>query len=226
MKKATLFINPLCKSLEAAKNDAHAFRMAKYMKDHFDYFGIQAPIRKEITRKFLKENPLPKGKELMIIAKKMWKLPQREYQYIAMDFLIRKSRYLEVEAIDFLVYLITTKSWWDSVDSIASNLVGTYFELYPQEKRSYTQKWIHSENMWLQRTAIIFQLKYKNNLDEDLLFEHILICAGSKEFFIQKAIGWALRQYAKTQPMAVKRFVENNELKSLSKREALKGIIF
>jgi len=120
--------------------------------------------------------------------------------------------------------MITTKSWWDTVDFIAAKLVGDYFKKYPNQIGKYIQKWINSDNMWLQRTAILFQLKYKNQLDPKLLKYIIQSQLGSNEFFINKAIGWVLREYSKTNPTWVFNFVNTNEkgLSNLSKTEALR----
>ncbi|MEZ4888313.1 MAG: DNA alkylation repair protein [Chitinophagales bacterium] len=118
-------------------------------------------------------------------------------------------------------FMIVHKSWWDSVDTTAK-WVGVFFKKYPTMTKPVTKRWITSDNMWLQRMAIIFQLAYKKDTDVDLLFEYVLRKSDSKEFFIQKAIGWALRQYAKTDANAVWRFVDVTDLAPLSRREALK----
>ena len=117
--------------------------------------------------------------------------------------------------------MIVHKSWWDTVDATAK-YVGVFFKKHPHLTKPTTLRWITSDNRWLQRMAIIFQLAYKKETDVDLLFEYVLRKADSEEFFIQKAIGWALRQYAKIDAAEVKRFVEVTDLKPLSKREALK----
>ena len=118
--------------------------------------------------------------------------------------------------------MIKQKSWWDSVDHIATWILGPYFQKYPNQIKDVTFKWNQSENFWLQRSSIMFQKSYRSKTDTKLLTDYILHCAGSKEFFIQKAIGWALREYAKTNPDWVKKFVKTNELPVLSRREALK----
>jgi 3-methyladenine DNA glycosylase AlkD len=121
-------------------------------------------------------------------------------------------------------YIITHKSWWDTVDFIASNLIGSYFKHFPHEKQTFIDKWLASENIWLQRTALLFQLKYKNQIDESLLKYIITNLLGSDEFFINKAIGWILREYSKTNPTWVTGFVTETDLHPLNKREALKWL--
>jgi 3-methyladenine DNA glycosylase AlkD len=119
-------------------------------------------------------------------------------------------------------YMLTTKSWWDTVDNI-SHVVGIHFKRYPKAREKYLAKWRSSKNVWLRRTAILYQLDYKVETDFDLLCEIIRENLGETEFFINKAIGWALRQYARIDPKAVKKFVkETTELHPLSRREALK----
>ncbi|MCK5077528.1 MAG: DNA alkylation repair protein, partial [Calditrichia bacterium] len=117
-----------------------------------------------------------------------------------------------------------TKSWWDTVDFIATNLVGPLFEKYSELIIPYTKKWMDSGNIWLQRTSILFQLKYKEKTDFKLIIGFIQQCSSSNEFFIQKAIGWILREYSKTDASTVIEFVKNNKLAPLSEREALKWL--
>jgi 3-methyladenine DNA glycosylase AlkD len=117
--------------------------------------------------------------------------------------------------------LITTKSWWDSVDSIAP-LVGELARKYPELVEENINHWSKHDNYWLRRASILFQLKYKDETNEALLYDYMVKNADSKEFFIQKAIGWALREYSKTNPKSVKAFIEGNQLAPLSIREGSK----
>ena len=127
--------------------------------------------------------------------------------------------------IKTLEYLIVTKSWWDTVDSLAGGTVGIHFLRFPEVREQYLARWRASKNFWLRRTTILFQLGYEQNTDFDLLCDIIRENLGSNEFFINKAIGWALRQYARTDPKAVKKFVNaTKELNPLSRREAMKHL--
>lgn len=117
--------------------------------------------------------------------------------------------------------MVTHKSWWDTVDYISIKLMGAYFKKFPEQRELYVKKWLASENIWLQRSALLFQLKYKENLDTTILSNAINYLVGSKEFFINKAIGWVLREYSRTNPKWVVDFVEKTNLNSLSRREAL-----
>ncbi|TAE07534.1 MAG: DNA alkylation repair protein [Bacteroidetes bacterium] len=127
-------------------------------------------------------------------------------------------------ALELVESLIITNSWWDSVDYLAPRIAGKLFSRFPEQIERYTSRWIESDNFWLQRSAIIFQLAYKTKTDSALLFAYVERRKDSKEFFIQKAIGWALRQYARSAPQAVRDFVNHTDLAPLSRREALKHL--
>jgi len=218
------YIKPLVKEFRNKANPKNAEPMAKYMKNLFPYLGIKTPERKELLKQFYKENGFPEIFDLKQIVLDLWELPEREYQYFAIGMLRKFSRKLDENFIELFEHLIITRSWWDSVDGIASWLIGSLFKRFPKLIKPYTEKWMKSGNMWLQRTVILFQLNYKDKTDVKLLFKNIKKCMDSKEFFIQKAIGWALREYSKTDAQVVIDFVENNELATLSKREALKWL--
>jgi 3-methyladenine DNA glycosylase AlkD len=199
--------------------------MKKYMRGQFDYLGIKSPQQGELHRQFIAEHGLPPADAMDRIARDLWSLPQREYQYSAVSFLGRLTAQLDPSILDTVEFLIVTKSWWDTVDSLAGNVVGALFKRLPAARRKYLAKWRRSENLWLRRTTLLFQLNYKGDTDFDLLRSLIRQSLGSDEFFINKAIGWALRQYAWTDPRAVKKFVRSEkDLHPLSRREAMKNI--
>ena len=218
------YVKPLVKSFKANANPANAEPMAKYMKNLFPYLGIKTPLRKELYRVFVKENGLPEITELKQIVLDLWDLPEREYQYVAIELIRKFSKKWNEDFIDLFETLIITKSWWDSVDGLASWMVGEHFRRFPHLRDQYIDRWMKSGNMWLQRTCLLFQLGYKDKTDEMLMGSIIMALNGSKEFFINKAIGWILREYSKTDSQAVINFVENNKLSNLSKREALKWL--
>jgi len=120
--------------------------------------------------------------------------------------------------------MVLHKSWWDTVDFIASHLMGSYFKTYPEYRQTFVDKWLDSGNIWLQRCALLFQLKYREQFDTELLVNIIHQLLGSKDFFINKAIGWILREYSKRNPQWVMEFINQTELHSLSRKEALKVI--
>jgi 3-methyladenine DNA glycosylase AlkD len=158
------------------------------------------------------------------IIERLWEMPQREFQYFGVDLLEKNVKNSDNSNLLLIEFMITNKSWWDTVDSIAIRVVGGLFKNQPELTIPYTEKWMASGNIWLQRTAILFQLKYKSNTDTDLLFKYILELKGSTEFFINKAIGWALREHSKTDPCLVIKFADSHSLSALSRREALKVI--
>lgn len=199
-----------------------ALPMQRYMRDLFPFLGIKSPLRKELTKQLIGKHGIPD--DWRTVTRELWDLPEREYQYLALDLLYRVRKHFGAEDLHLLEELITSKSWWDTVDTLAGTLAGIYFQKYPEQILPSVKTWLASDNIWLKRTAILFQLKYKQKTDVSLLFSTIRACADSREFFIQKAIGWALREYAKTDPDAVRRFVESETLAALSSREALKNI--
>lgn len=205
-------------------NPENAFFMKKYMKEKFSFLGIKSPERRALTRAFYKNYTRPDINNIENIVRQLWKMEEREFQYFAMELVEKELKKMGRYDIQLFEYFIVNKSWWDTVDFIAANLVGKHLLNFPGLIEQMNKKWISSENMWLNRTALLFQLKYKNDMDAKLLKQNILKCRDSKEFFIRKAIGWVLREYSKTNPVWVSEFVDSITLSPLSKREALKWI--
>ena len=141
-----------------------------------------------------------------------------------MDILDKAVKKLPPSSVTFIEELIRTRSWWDTVDFLAANVAGKFFRIYPEMIRPVSTRWMDSDNIWLQRSCLLFQLKYRLGTDLDLLYSFIERLKGSDEFFIRKAIGWVLREYSKTDPAAVKNYVNTHNLKPLSRKEALKVI--
>ena len=224
------YLAPLIVAFENKANPEVAHQMEKYMRHLFPFFGIKSPERSEVYKDFIKKKGLiPKANRLEIVQW-CWQAPQREYQLFAMEFLGRTTRNEPEDILELYEYMIVTKSWWDTVDYIAINLVGAYFKNYPESIEKVTNQWMKSQNMWLLRTCLLFQLKYKSQLNTKLLHSFISELRQSKEFFIRKAIGWVLREYSKTNPNFVIEYVKSNDLAPLSQREALlwmkkKGVI-
>lgn len=217
------YVNSLKTLVEQNANPDQAAPMKKYMRDQFDYLGIKSPQLKTLFRQAIVENGLPSFEELDTVIRELWDLPQREYQYLAINLMERLEKKLPAGTIKTLEYMITHKSWWDSVDNI-SHIVGVQFKRYPELREKYLKKWRASGDFWLRRTAILFQLDYREETNFDLLSDIIRENLGSNEFFINKAIGWSLRQYARIDPEAVKKFVKSTSLHPLSQREAMKHL--
>jgi len=219
------YIKKITSLFKSHANTENAPQMKRYMRNQFEFFGIKSPLRREICSCFFKTEFWPDYKEVGIVTRKLWQLPEREYQYVAVELLGKYRKQISQEIIHLLVYIITHKSWWDTVDGIAKNLVGEYFKHFPDTKGEIIDQWIQSGNIWLQRTTLLHQLGYKRNTDIHLLFELIERLKGIDEFFIQKAIGWSLREYSKVNPEVVKKYIKDHQLSPLSKREGMKAIL-
>lgn len=205
-------------------NDENKEPMEKYMRNHFPFLGIRTPERKDILRRFLLENGKPPLEWLEPLVTFLYSQPEREFHYAALAMIDLHIKKLDAEFLPILEKLIITNSWWDTIDHIAPNHVGAILLKDKNAITDYPDRWIQDDYFWLQRSAILFQLKYKQKTDEVKLFQIINQRKDSKEFFIQKAIGWALREYSKTSPDAVITFIKNNELAPLSQREGMKHI--
>jgi 3-methyladenine DNA glycosylase AlkD len=218
------YVTSLKTLFEQNADPIQAAPMKKYLRDQFEYLGIKTPKNVALQIAYYAEYGLPELSELDQILHDLWTLPHREFQYVALGLLGKFENKLPGEFIDTVEYLVVTKSWWDTVDALASHTVGTHFKRFPKIRERYLKKWRKSKTIWLRRTAILFQLGYKKETDFELLTEIINENLGSDEFFINKAIGWALRQYAYTDPKAVKKFVKSTPLHPLSRRAALKHL--
>ena len=220
------FIEDLENAFAEKNNTENAVAMAKYMRNLFSFFGIKTGERRRIFKEIWKKNKNEVEKNSREIALKLYSKPQRELQYCGIEILMKqlKGNYKK-EDIHLIEKLITTNSWWDSVDTIAKYILGEYLLEFAFETENVIERFSNSENMWLNRSAILYQLGYKQKTNFDLLQSECEKHKNSNEFFIQKAIGWALREYAKTNPLAVINYVTNTNLKPLSRKEALKNII-
>jgi len=216
------YIDALEIELDGKSNPKVALGQKAYMRNQFEFYGLKANERREIQKPFFTNQYLPKKSDVDIIIKSLLEKPQRDFHYFAQELAYIYVNQLELKDIKLFEYMVTHKSWWDSVDFIANKLMGAYFKIYPEQKNKYVEKWLKSNNIWLQRSALLFQLKYKEDLDKELLSSTINALLGSKEFFINKAIGWVLREYSRTNPKWVIEFVNKTELSILSKREAIK----
>jgi len=204
------------------KNEENAFYMAKYMKNKFPFIGIKKPDRVALAKEFLKIKVKEKKVDWDFIYK-CYNMLEREFHYLAIDYMDKIKDLFTPDDMKNIEELIVTKSWWDTVDYI-NKIVGHIAMKYPEVKDQTIQNWIYSDNIWLKRVSIIFQLKYKEKTDTEFLKKAILYNSQTSEFFIDKAIGWALREYSKTNKEWVRKFIENNKLSKLSIREGSKYI--
>ncbi|WP_300409227.1 DNA alkylation repair protein [Lagierella sp.] len=222
-------IEELVNTLENNRNPENAKAMKAYMKERFEFIGLKSPERKALTKTFLRTlKKLPFSYE---IFESIWYQKEREYQYIALEYLKSKERTLELEDLSRLEKYITDRSWWDTVDSFHSVIyaIGNSTKSKTNSKEGYNssklmKSWSKSDNIWLRRLSIIHQLKAKEETDLELLTYTIKQNLNTEEFFLNKAIGWALREYSKTNRDFVKSFIDENRhlLSNLSIREASK----
>lgn len=210
----------LYNDLSLASNPEKKVAMEKYMKNNFPFIGVQNPIRTAIQKPYLQALKSEKNIDWKIVFE-LWNYKEREMHYVAMDYLIAKKKHLTANDFDNILKLLTSHQWWDSIDTITSHIIGYMFYQFPETK-AILKKWNATDDMWLKRTTIISQLKGKEKTDTAFLTYAITSNLNSKEFFINKAIGWSLREYAKKNPEWVRQFISNHTLASLSKKEASK----
>ena len=217
-------LNKLTLLLQSRANRDNAVHMSVYMKTRFSFFGIKTPERRKLTREWWKKFPISSESELLNLANELWNLEQREFHYVGSDTLKKYKSMLTPSALNTLKRLIINNSWWDTVDTLAAHPIGQIILNFP-ETGQIMDTWIEDDNMWVRRTAILHQLQFKIKTNENRLFYYCEKCMDEKEFFIRKAIGWALRQYSYTNMKSVFDFVHAHEdkLSHLSKREAMKG---
>lgn len=214
------YLAPLKSAFEHELNSETAKQMEAYMRDQFKFYGIKSPQRNVIQKEFWGEYGLPD--DIADFVAYCWKQDEREWQLFCMETLYRARKKWPSNFHEIVEYMVLTKSWWDTVDYISSNLVGHWYSTAPIKPDAVIDSWNEHPDFWLNRVSLIYQLKFKEKVNEELLFLYISRHLDKDEFFIRKAIGWALRQYSKTHPNRVQWFLENHELKPLSIREASK----
>ncbi len=212
-------------ALGALADPDRAEQQAAYMKDQFPFLGLGTPERRRAQKPVLDSLAAADGDDLLAFARACFALPEREFHYAAADALRRHGSVLEAHHLAEVEDLIATNSWWDTVDSLAVHTVGPLVKRHP-ELGAVMDDWVDDDDLWIARTAILHQLMWKADTDADRLFGYVDARAADTEFFIRKACGWALRQYARTDPDAVRAFVDAREdtLSGLTKREARKHL--
>lgn len=221
-----VYIAQLTSELELQQDRTKAPGMEAYMKGLFHFYGVSSVPRKLIYKKWKsKIDPTLTQKYNWELIRELWDMDQREYQYIAIDWMNSwpVSGYRE-EDIEELRFLISNISWWDTVDLIASNYLGKFALKFPKIMDEVIMDWQHEKSIWLHRSCLIYQLKHKYTTNLERLSYLIGVYKSNKTFFIQKAIGWSLREVSKWNPEWVKSIVEDKVLEGLAKREAMKYI--
>jgi 3-methyladenine DNA glycosylase AlkD len=220
---ATEVLRRLDESFTAAADASRAESMAAYMQGQFAFLGITTPQRRALQRDALAGLDRPTADDLLALAAGAWALPEREHQYAACDALRRHAASLRPEDLPALRHLVTTLPWWDTVDVLAVHVVGALVRAH-RHLQAEMDLWADEPDQWLVRTALLHQLMWKADTDAERLFRYCAARAADPRFFVRKAIGWALRQHARTDPDAVWAFVDAHraELSGLSAREAEK----
>ncbi|MFI2454660.1 DNA alkylation repair protein [Streptomyces sp. NPDC019539] len=222
---ADTVLERLTATYPAAADPVRAREAAAYMKDVAPFLGIRTPERRALSRTVLAGTPRPSEADCTAIALRCWELPEREYHYFAADYLRRHAGRCSSGFVPVARRLITTVSWWDTVDTLAAHVVGALVAADPGLAR-VMDRWVEDDDLWIARTALLHQLRHKDATDAERLFRYCLRQSGHPDFFVRKAIGWSLREYAKTDPDAVRGFVDSarDRLAPLSVREALKNL--
>jgi len=229
MPASQKLIRTLRKALRELADPSKAPLMQAYMKSEMPYLGIQAVPFRKATKSLLAAHPLDSFEDWRDTALELWRGARyREERYAVIELVgYRKyEQFRTLEALPLYAEMISTGAWWDYVDSIASHRLGELLRRYPKDLPVILREWAVSDDLWKRRSAILAQLKFKGDMDLKLLYDCMRPSLARPEFFLRKAIGWALRQHAWTDPKEVIRFVKAHEtqLSPLSKREALKNI--
>ncbi len=223
-------LHPLTTALRKALADAadpkRAPQMQAYMKSELPYRGVPTPVARGIQRDLLKQHPIADREELERVVRELWKADYREERYAAIGLARRHTKYHDLTLLPLFRMMIETGAWWDYVDGIAADLIGGLLAAYPREMKAELKRWIRDDHLWIRRSAILAQLNFKERTDEKLLFDFCRRCLPEKSFWIRKAIGWALRQYARVAPDSVRGFIAEHgeEMSGLTRREAGKHL--
>lgn len=214
-------------------NIAHSFQLhadphvasgqQAYLRDQFLFYGLKMPTWRKLSQQLIKNHPPLSESDLISLVQYCYQSPYRELHYFSLQLIEKHIHQLSPSFLSTLEQLILSNSWWDTVDWI-SKLVGIHFKRYPNLIHPTTDSWIQSNQLWLQRVCLLFQLHYKFDTNAKLLFHLITQVSSSDQFFLQKASGWALRQYSKVNPEAVTSFVNSSTLSNLTRKEALRLI--
>ncbi len=219
------FVEQLQQLMRVNADAAKAPAMQAYMKTQQPFYGIQAPLRKQLFKQVRQQIPITSYTEYCLVVEQLWQGRYREDMYQALEVAGVFKQYMNLQALPLFEALMRSASNWDTLDWIASGLLGGILR-NQVELPNKVRQWRTDENLWVRRTSLLVQLKFKKDTDANLLAETIVMLAPEKEFFVRKAIGWVLREFSKTDPDWVWQFVQSNAdiLSGLSRREALKRI--
>jgi 3-methyladenine DNA glycosylase AlkD len=216
-------------ALEASADPRKAPQMQDFMKSDMQYRGVSSPEQKQIWRTIFPAHPLASAAEWQRVSLALWRgarFREERYAAIALTDLRAYEAFRTMKAVAMFEEMIVTGAWWDYVDAIATHQIGDVLRAESRAMTPLLRRWAKDADMWKRRAAILSQIRFKGDTDLDLLYACIEPNLDAKDFFIRKAIGWALRQYAWTDPREVRRYVNANRdrLSPLSVREALKNL--
>ena len=217
------FTQEILLALRTRDNEEEAHAMSKSMRDSFDFLGVNVIKRREATYPIFDKNPPKNGDELATRVSDMWIQPYREVQYAACDYLFKHKALLGGQHLNFLKMLIKTRPWKDTVDTIATSILGDLAWRIPPIRHKVAT-WIRDPNIWVRRSVILFQLQYRDHTDWDLLKSCCLHCAKDDNYYIRTGIGRALSEYARINPNEVRHFVMDTELAPQTSQEVLRNI--
>jgi 3-methyladenine DNA glycosylase AlkD len=222
-------IEDVRRSLREVADPAKAPAMQAYMKSAMPYYGVPAPVTKRVFVRVLRDHPVADRESWVATVRALWHdATHREERYAALALAGHRHylAYQDPASLELYRELIVTGAWWDFVDTVASHRIGPILRSHHEEVRPTIVAWSTDPDMWLRRTSIICQLGAHESIDLDLLTTCVEPNLADREFFIRKAIGWALRQHAWTDPAWVQDYVRRHEgrLSPLSRREALKNV--
>lgn len=208
---------------EMSHNQMNQAPMERYMRNQFPFLGLKTPQRKAESKDYIKASKKLSMQEVFTEIADLYRRDEREYQYVAIDIAYANVKRLSFEDLQHLTQYIQIKSWWDTVDTWRK-VFGTYVVIHPEQKEDVFNLFYKHDNFWMRRVAIILQLLEKDTLDTNLLTKAITYDLDTDEFFIQKAIGWALRNYSKFDPAWVGQFVASHNLSKLAFKEGTKYV--
>lgn len=222
----TFLVRKLSEAFERHANADNAQAMKAYMKNNFPFWGIKTTLRRSLVAPYVSTFKNMTPAEQQQIVAELWQKPEREFHQAALDFVSKIVKKTNLDWLPFWEDKLMKNAWWDSVDYIAPSLIGPLLIDKKELQEKYAWQWMESGYLWKQRAALIFQIKYRTKTNQNLLFDLVLSCADSKEFFLRKGAGWALREYGKSAPLEVSTFVHAHEatLSTLTVREALKNL--
>ncbi len=216
----------VARELRARANPEKARGMAAYMKTDMPHFGVQKPDREPVVREMLRRFPATSRTACERNVRALWRQPHREEKYVAIQYAVRHRDLISSKSLPFYERLIRQGAWWDFVDDVAIRLVGEALRRERDVVRPVLEEWLEDDDMWIRRTVLISQIKHKEETSWRHLFADCLARAHEKEFFIRKAIGWALRDYSYAAPERVQKFITRHRdvLSPLSVREGSKEL--